>query len=80
MFKLSLDVLLLHILTNVEASAHSTGITLFADVMSGLFLLLFLIQAFLCLNGQITIFQSCLYLVFGKARQESSWPSRIFIR
>ena len=69
MFELGFDILLLHILTNIEASAHGTSITLFADVMSGLFLLIFLIQTFLCLNGQITIFQSCLNLVFGKARQ-----------
>lgn len=64
MFELGFDILLLHILTNIEASAHGTGITLFADVMSGLFLLLVLVETFLCLNRQITILQRYLNFIF----------------
>ena len=40
MFELALDILLSQVVTNIEATLASSGITLLADVFTGLLLLL----------------------------------------
>ena len=42
MFELALDILLSQVVTNIEATLASSGITLLADVFTGLLLLLIL--------------------------------------
>lgn len=69
MFELALDILLSQVVTNIEATLASSGITLLADVFTGLLLLLILIQTFGSLNGQITILQRNLDLIFLEAGQ-----------
>ena len=69
MFKFSLDVLFGNILTYIEASAACTCVTLFTDVAAALFFFLVFIQAFLCTDGQITIFKCCMNFIFLKSRK-----------
>ena len=66
MFELALDILLSQVVTNIEATLASSGITLLADVFTGLLLLLILIQTFGSLNGQITILRETLISSFLK--------------
>ena len=49
--ELGLDVLLGDIFTNVERTLARTGVTLAADVLTGLFLLLVLIKSLGCADG-----------------------------
>ena len=60
---LALISLLFKLIANIEGSAHSTGITLLADVRTILFILFFLIKTFRSTDGQITILKLCFYFV-----------------
>ena len=70
MLKFRLDIFLCYIITDIEASRTGTCVTLSADVTTGLFLLLVLIQSLRSLNRQITIFQGNRNLFFLKSRTE----------
>ena len=72
MFKFRLDIFLGYIITDIEASRTGTCVTLSADVTTGLFLLLVLIQSLRSLNRQITIFQGNRNLFFNPGRSISS--------
>ena len=60
----------LHILTDIEASAHGSGITLSGGCSLPVsFSFSSLSRPFVCLDGQITILQRCLNLIFRESRQ-----------
>ena len=69
MFELTLNILLGQIVTNIEATLAGTCITFLADVLAGFLLLFILIQTLGSLDGQITILQRYLDLIFLEAGQ-----------
>ena len=69
MLELSLDILLGYALAHIEAPAAGTCITLSADVTSGFFLLLVLIQSLGGTDGQISVIQLYGNLILLEARK-----------
>ena len=69
MFEFCFDVVLMYFFTYIEATTAGTCITFSADITSCLFFLLIFIQAFLCTDGQITIFKCCMNFIFLKSRK-----------
>ena len=67
MFEFCFDVVLMYFFTYIKATTAGTCITFSADITSCFFLLLIFIQAFLCTDGQITIFQCCVDFIFLKS-------------
>ena len=67
MFEFCFDVVLMYFLTYIKATTAGTCITFSADITSCLFFFLVFIQAFLCTDGQITIFKCCMNFIFLKS-------------
>ena len=63
-FEFRLNLLFPDLLAKIEGSAQSTCITFLADVLAGFLLLFILIQTLGSLDGQITILQRYLDLIF----------------
>ena len=67
MFEVRLDIRAFYIFSHIEGTAACTCITFFADIFA--FLFFFLIQAFLCTDGEIAVLQLHLDFVFLETGQ-----------
>ena len=67
--ELCLDIFLRYLIAHIERTLAGACITLSADIFSGLFLLLILIQSLCGADCQLSVFQGNLHFIFGASRK-----------